>query len=75
MLTRHWFHRLQDQPHLLHLDPKAGIMLDTTFVMVVCWDDNKWNYSCRVRDLLWHMAHEEAKAEGAAPAAIKRIRN
>ena len=68
-LTRHWFHRLRDRPHLLHFDPKAGIMLDTTFVKAVCWDNNKWDYSCRIVDLIWHMAKEDAKAEGDAPAA------
>ena len=26
-------------------DPKAGIMLGTTFVKVACWGDNVWGYS------------------------------
>ena len=46
-------------------------MLDTTFVKVVCWDSNEWDCSCRVVDLIWHMAKEDAKAEGEAPAASK----
>merc|ERR1719444_694947 len=37
-------------------DSKAGIMLDPTFVKVVCWYDNEWGYSCRVVDLIKHMA-------------------
>ncbi|CAE7850842.1 GAPC1 [Symbiodinium microadriaticum] len=40
----------------------AGIMLDPTFVKVVCWYDNEWGYSCRVVDLIKHMAKEDAKA-------------
>ncbi|CAE7804221.1 GAPC1 [Symbiodinium sp. CCMP2592] len=43
-------------------DSKAGIMLDPTFVKVVCWYDNEWGYSCRVVDLIKHMAKEDAKA-------------
>jgi len=43
-------------------DASAGIMLDSTFVKVVCWYDNEWAYSCRVVDLVKHMATEDAKA-------------
>merc|ERR1712024_249025 len=43
-------------------DAKAGIMLDPTFVKVVCWYDNEWGYSCRVVDLIKHMAAADAKA-------------
>eukprot|EP00403_Amphidinium_massartii_P046927 CAMPEP_0178465080 /NCGR_PEP_ID=MMETSP0689_2-20121128/51173_1 /TAXON_ID=160604 /ORGANISM="Amphidinium massartii, Strain CS-259" /LENGTH=160 /DNA_ID=CAMNT_0020092001 /DNA_START=27 /DNA_END=507 /DNA_ORIENTATION=- len=42
-------------------DSKAGIMLDPTFVKVVCWYDNEWGYSCRVVDLIKHMAAADAK--------------
>merc|ERR1712182_146996 len=42
-------------------DSKAGIMLDPTFVKVVAWYDNEWGYSCRVVDLIKHMA----KVDGA----------
>ena len=31
-------------------------MLDTTFVKVVRWDNNEWDYSCRIVDLIWLMA-------------------
>merc|ERR1712093_602912 len=37
-------------------DAKAGIMLDPTFVKCVMWYDNEWGYSCRVVDLIKHMA-------------------
>ena len=29
-------------------------MLDTTFVMVLCWDSNGWDCSCRVVDQIWY---------------------
>merc|ERR1712107_558301 len=37
-------------------DSKAGIMLDSSFVKLVAWYDNEWGYSCRVVDLIKHMA-------------------
>ena len=46
-------------------------MLDTTFVEVVRWDNNEGDYSCRIVDLVWHMAKQDANAEGEAPAAAK----
>jgi len=49
-------------------DSKAGIMLDPTFVKVVCWYDNEWGYSCRVVDLIKHMAKVD-EGGAAAPAA------
>ena len=44
-------------------------MLDTTFVKVVCWDSNEWDGCCRVVDLIWHMAKEDAKAEGGSTSS------
>jgi glyceraldehyde 3-phosphate dehydrogenase len=44
-------------------DAKAGIMLDPTFVKLVAWYDNEWGYSCRVVDLIKHMAKIDAKAK------------
>ena len=37
--------------------------------------DNAWGYSCRVVDLLWHMAKVDAKSEGEAPTAMKHDLN
>merc|ERR1712014_93695 len=51
-------------------DAKAGIMLDPTFVKLVMWYDNEWGYSCRVVDLIKHMA----KVDAAAAEACSHVR-
>ena len=65
---------IETSPISFTFDPMAGIMMGTTFMKVVCGDDNVWGYSCCVVDLIWHMAKVNAKSEGEAPAATKTIR-
>ncbi len=37
-------------------DATAGIMLTPTFVKLIAWYDNEWGYSCKVVELIRHMA-------------------
>jgi len=42
-------------------DADAGIMLNEKFVKLVAWYDNEWGYSCKVLDLVAHMAGVDKK--------------
>jgi len=53
-----------DMIHVSHtcvFDASASIMLNPTFVKLVAWYDNEWGYSCKVLDLISHMATVDAK--------------
>lgn len=42
-------------------DEKAGIMLSDKFVKLVAWYDNEWGYSCKVVELIKHIAKNSNK--------------
>lgn len=46
--------------HTCIFDAGAGIMLNPTFVKLVAWYDNEWGYSCKVLELIEHMAKTKA---------------
>jgi glyceraldehyde 3-phosphate dehydrogenase len=43
-------------PHSAIVDAPSTAVIDGTLVKVLAWYDNEWGYSCRVRDLVRHLA-------------------
>jgi glyceraldehyde 3-phosphate dehydrogenase len=43
-------------PHSAIVDLASTAMVQDVLVKVLAWYDNEWGYSCRVRDLISHMA-------------------
>ncbi|RZM77280.1 type I glyceraldehyde-3-phosphate dehydrogenase [Leptolyngbya iicbica] len=51
-------------PHSSTFDAGAGMELNDQFFKVVSWYDNEWGYSCRVLDLMLHMAQKDEILSG-----------
>ena len=47
-------------------DANSGIQLNDKFVKLLAWYDNEWGYSCKVVEMVRHMAKTVAAAEAAA---------
>jgi len=45
-------------PRTSIFDAKAGIALTDTFVKVIAWYDNEWAFSCKLIDLIEHIAKQ-----------------
>ncbi|MBE5785169.1 MAG: type I glyceraldehyde-3-phosphate dehydrogenase [Clostridiales bacterium] len=52
---------MRGETHTCIFDENAGIMLDDNFVKLIAWYDNEWGYSCKVLDLIEHMAKVDAE--------------
>ena len=48
--------------HSAIIDGLSTLVIGATKVKVLAWYDNEWGYSCRVVDLVQHVAHEMEKS-------------
>ena len=60
------------EPCTCVFDAKAGLALNDRFVKLIAWYDNEWGYSCKVLDLIMHMAAVDSGSTRASKSVGSR---
>jgi len=60
------------EPCTCVFDARAGLALNDRFVKLIAWYDNEWGYSCKVLDLIMHMAAVDSGSTRASKSVGSR---